>query len=56
MLSNHVLTKVEETFRAASGRVLATLIGAYGDFELAEEVVQEAFISGLGAMGARWDS
>lgn len=47
MLSNHVLTKVEEIFRAASGRVLATLIGAYGDFELAEEVVQEAFIVAL---------
>ncbi|MCB0060522.1 MAG: sigma-70 family RNA polymerase sigma factor [Caldilineaceae bacterium] len=47
MLSNHVLTKVEETFRAASGRVLATLIGAYGDFELAEEVLQDAFIVAL---------
>lgn len=47
MLSNHVLTKVEETFRAASGRVLATLIGAYGDFELAEEAVQDAFIIAL---------
>jgi RNA polymerase sigma-70 factor (ECF subfamily) len=47
MLSNHVLTTIEETFRAASGRVLATLIGAFHDFELAEEVVQEAFIVAL---------
>jgi RNA polymerase sigma-70 factor (ECF subfamily) len=47
MLSNHVLTTVEETFRAASGRVLATLVGAYQDLELAEEVVQEAFIVAL---------
>ncbi|MCA9891075.1 MAG: RNA polymerase sigma factor [Anaerolineae bacterium] len=47
MLSNHVLTTVEETFRAASGRVLATLVGAYHDIELAEEVVQEAFIVAL---------
>ncbi len=47
MISNHVLTTVEETFRAASGRVLATLIGAFHDIELAEEVVQEAFIVAL---------
>lgn len=47
MLSNHVLTTVEETFRAASGRVLATLISSYRDFELAEEVMQEAFIVAL---------
>jgi len=47
MLSNHLLTTIEETFRAASGRVLATLIGTFHDFELAEEVVQEAFIVAL---------
>lgn len=47
MLSNHILTTVEETFRAASGRVLATLISTYRDFDLAEEVLQEAFIVAL---------
>ena len=47
MLSNHILTKVEETFRNVSGRVLATLISTYHDFELAEEVLQEAFIVAL---------
>jgi RNA polymerase sigma-70 factor (ECF subfamily) len=34
---------VERTFREESGRILATLIRACGDFDLAEEVLQEAF-------------
>jgi RNA polymerase sigma-70 factor (ECF subfamily) len=34
---------VEQVFREQWGRVLATLIGFLGDFELAEEAVQEAF-------------
>jgi RNA polymerase sigma-70 factor (ECF subfamily) len=34
---------VEETFRDEWGRVLATLIGFLGDFDLAEEAAQEAF-------------
>jgi RNA polymerase sigma-70 factor (ECF subfamily) len=34
---------VEQVFREQWGRVLAALIGFLGDFDLAEEVVQEAF-------------
>jgi RNA polymerase sigma-70 factor (ECF subfamily) len=34
---------LEQTFRDSWGRVLATLIGLLGDFELAEEAAQEAF-------------
>ena len=34
---------LEQTFRDSWGRVLATLIGLLGDFDLAEEAAQEAF-------------
>jgi RNA polymerase sigma-70 factor (ECF subfamily) len=34
-------------YRQESGRVLATLIGMVGDFDLAEEAVQEAFATAL---------
>ncbi len=34
---------LEQTFRDEWGRVLATLIGLLGDFDLAEETAQEAF-------------
>ena len=34
---------LEQTFRDEWGRVLATLIGLLGDFDLAEEAAQEAF-------------
>jgi hypothetical protein len=34
---------VERVFREERGRILATLIRACGDFDLAEEAVQEAF-------------
>jgi RNA polymerase sigma-70 factor (ECF subfamily) len=34
---------IEEVFRHEWGRVLASLIGTLGDFDLAEEAVQEAF-------------
>lgn len=47
MLSEQILTTVEQTFRAASGRVLATLISACQDFELAEEAMQDAFMVAL---------
>lgn len=52
MLSPEVAQIVEQTFRAESGRVLASLIGTFRDFELAEEVTQEAFIVAL----ERWPS
>jgi RNA polymerase sigma-70 factor (ECF subfamily) len=34
---------IEHTYRTESRRVLATLIRLLGDFDLAEEAVQEAF-------------
>jgi RNA polymerase sigma-70 factor, ECF subfamily len=38
---------VEALYRAESGRILASVIRAVGDFDLAEEVVQEAFTVAL---------
>jgi RNA polymerase sigma-70 factor (ECF subfamily) len=38
-----VVAPVEQTFREQWGRVLAALVGFLGDFDLAEEAVQEAF-------------
>jgi RNA polymerase sigma-70 factor, ECF subfamily len=38
---------VERVFRRESGRAVATLIRAVGDFDLAEEAVQEAFLAAL---------
>ena len=53
---------VEEVYRAEWGRILATLIGLLGDFELAEEAAQEAFaaavdqwrVSGLPELPRAW--
>jgi len=45
-----LVASLEQVFREEWGRVLATLIGFLGDFDLAEEATQEAF-----AMAAdRW--
>ena len=45
-----MVATLEQVFREEWGRVLATLIGFLGDFDLAEEAAQEAF-----AMAAdRW--
>jgi RNA polymerase sigma-70 factor (ECF subfamily) len=38
---------IERLYREESGRILATLIRLLGDFDLAEEVVQEAFVAAL---------
>ena len=38
---------VEEVYRAEWGRIVATLIGLLGDFDLAEEYAQEAFTAAL---------
>lgn len=46
MLSN-ADAAVEEVYRTEWGRVLATLIGLLGDFELAEEAAQEAFAAAV---------
>jgi RNA polymerase sigma-70 factor (ECF subfamily) len=41
---------IERVYGEESGRILATLIRVLGDFDLAEEVVQEAFAAAL----AQW--
>jgi len=38
-----LVARLEQVFREDWGRVLATLIGFLGDFDLAEEAAQEAF-------------
>src|ERR1051325_11482122 len=38
---------VEAVYRTDWGRIVATLIGLLGDFELAEEYAQEAFAAAL---------
>jgi RNA polymerase sigma-70 factor, ECF subfamily len=40
-------TQIEKTFREEHGRVLAALIGQLGDFELAEDALQDALINAL---------
>lgn len=42
---------VERTFRAEHGRVLAALISQLGDFELAEDALQDALVNAL----ERWE-
>src|SRR5262245_54191109 len=39
--------RVEETFRAEHGRILATLIRLLGDIDVAEEALQEAFATAI---------
>src|SRR5438477_4095010 len=43
---------IEKVYRTAWGRIIATLIRLYGDFELAEDVAQEAFAAAID----RWRS
>ncbi len=38
---------IDETYREESGRVLATLIRLLGDFDLAEDAMQDAFAAAL---------
>src|SRR5438046_2456613 len=38
---------IEKVYRSDWGRIVATLIRLYGDFELAEEVAQEAFAAAV---------
>jgi len=38
---------IDRIFREESGRILATLIRLLGDFDLAEEVMQEAFATAV---------
>src|SRR6202161_1483585 len=46
MLANAIAT-VETVYRADWGRIVATLIGLVGDFDLAEECAQEAFTAAV---------
>jgi RNA polymerase sigma-70 factor (ECF subfamily) len=46
MLAN-AATAVETVYRADWGRIVATLIGLVGDFDLAEECAQEAFAAAV---------
>ena len=39
----NVIAALEEVYRADWGRIVATLIGLFGDFDAAEEAAQEAF-------------
>ena len=39
--------QIETTFREQHGRVLATLISRLGDFELAEDALQDALVKAL---------
>src|SRR2546429_3564412 len=41
------ITTVDEVYRRDWGRIVATLIGTFGDFDLAEEAAQEAFAAAL---------
>jgi RNA polymerase sigma-70 factor (ECF subfamily) len=45
-----LVTTLEQVFREEWGRVLATLVGFLGDFDLAEEAAQDAFAMAAG----RW--
>lgn len=47
MQIERIHTTIEQTFRSAGGRVLATLLGVCKDFELAEEALQDAFTIAL---------
>src|SRR4026208_617782 len=44
---------VDRLFRDESGRAVATLIRVLGDFDLAEEAVQEAFVTALATWPVR---
>ena len=46
-ISEQIRESIDSIYRAESGRILATLIRLLGDFDLAEEVVQDAFAAAL---------
>ena len=47
MAEDDRLSVIDRTFRQESGRAVASLIRVLGDFDLAEEAVQEAFVVAL---------
>ncbi len=46
-MATDVTQAVEEVYRSDWGRIVATLIGLVGDFDLAEEAAQEAFTAAV---------
>jgi RNA polymerase sigma-70 factor (ECF subfamily) len=46
-LTDHARTTIDRLFREEQGRAVATLIRVLGDFDLAEEAVQDAFTTAL---------
>jgi RNA polymerase sigma-70 factor (ECF subfamily) len=46
-MSLDVTRAVEDVYRSDWGRIVATLIGLIGDFDLAEEAAQEAFTAAV---------
>jgi RNA polymerase sigma-70 factor (ECF subfamily) len=52
-MSPSVHQVIEETFRVEYGQVIATLIGLVRDFDLAEDVIQEAFMVAMERWPAR---
>ena len=47
---NEILRAIERVYKEEYGRVIATLIGTFRDFDLAEDILQEAFTVAL----TRW--
>ncbi len=50
-MTTETQTQIETTFRAEHGRVLAALISQLGDFDLAEDALQDALVNAL----ERWE-
>lgn len=47
MTTGQIAAQIETTFRQEYGKILAVLIGALGDFALAEDALQDALIAAL---------
>lgn len=47
MMISTVTTAVDDVYRADWGRIVATLIRSFGDFDVAEEAAQEAFAAAV---------
>ena len=49
--AEEIRARIDSIYRAESGRILATLIRLLGDFELAEDAMQDAFAAALDRWG-----
>lgn len=54
MLPANAAAVVEQTFRAEHSRLLGALIAALGDFDLAEDALQEALLTALERWPGEW--